>query len=799
MTDKQNQARPSRMSRLRPKEKKKNIFVRIIKWFFIAILIVIVGGIGLFAFYAKDAPSISQAQLQSGGTSSLYTTNGKFLLSLGSSKRTYVKNNKIPSTLKNAVVSVEDRRFYKEGIGLDPIRIVGSVLVNARSGGVAAGGSTITQQLVKLSVFSTDASQRTLKRKAQEAWLSMKVEREFNKNQILEFYINKVYMNYGIYGMGTAAEFYYGKSLDELSLPQLALLAGMPNAPVAYDPYVYPAKAKYRRNIVLKSMLSNHKITKAQYKEAINTPITEGLQPKKTTVDSTLRKVDDPYIKEVIAEVKSKGFNPYNDNLKITVNIDQDAQNKLYELANDGEVPFTNDQMQVGATIVNPTNGHVVAILGGRKLPSVQLGLNRAVQTGRSTGSTIKPVLDYGPAIEYLYWPTSYILNDSKYIYPGTNIQLYDWDNTYKGKMTMRQALVESRNVPAVQTLDKVGVSRASLFAKKMGVNVPSDSGLSVGIGANASSLQMAGAYSAFANDGIYHKPQFVSKIETPDGITRKYDSEGTRVMKDYTAYMMTDMLKGVFTGKGSGTAARIDNLYEAGKTGTVKYSDEDLVKYPQYANSPKDAWFVGYTKLYSMGIWTGYDNLKDGTPSGVGENSAQLLYKKMMAYLMENKPNEDWVQPSSVVKRKIINGTENNVARDSASNATWQLFVKGHAPIDPYGSSDDKVTTIRKRDEEYDDDTKVDNDEKINNSRKKDNDDDKSTSSSSSSATNDDKDNNATSSNSNRQQDTSRETTTTSSSQTKESNQSTSNTSSQNTNVTTKANPSNETTSKEN
>lgn len=720
MTDKKKQDRPSRVSRLRSKKKKKNIFLKIIKWFFIAILIVIVGGIGLFAFYAKDAPSISQAQLQSGGTSSLYTNNGKFLLSLGSSKRTYVKNNKIPSTLKNAVVSVEDRRFYKEGIGLDPIRIIGSVLVNAKSGGVAAGGSTITQQLVKLSVFSTDASQRTLKRKAQEAWLSMKVEREFNKNQILEFYINKVYMNYGIYGMGTAAEFYYGKSLDELSLPQLALLAGMPNAPVAYDPYVYPAKAKYRRDIVLKSMLSNHKITKAQYKTAINTPITEGLQPKKTTVDSTLRKVDDPYIKEVIAEVKSKGFNPYNDNLKITVNINQDAQNKLYELANNGEVPFTNDKMQVGATIVDPTNGHVIAILGGRKLPSVQLGLNRAVQTGRSTGSTIKPVLDYGPAIEYLYWPTSYILNDSKYIYPGTNIQLYDWDNTYKGKMTMRQALVESRNVPAVQTLDKVGVSRASLFAKKMGVNVPSDSGLSVGIGANASSLQMAGAYSAFANDGVYHKPQFVSKIETPDGITRKYDSEGTRVMKDYTAYMMTDMLKGVFTGKGSGTAARIDNLYEAGKTGTVKYSDEDLVKYPQYANSPKDAWFVGYTKLYSMGIWTGYDNLKDGTPSGVGETSAQILYKKMMQYLMEDKPNEDWSQPSSVVRRKIINGTENNVASSGANNATWQLFVKGHAPIDPYGNNDEKVTPVKRRDEDYDDDTKVDNNDEVTNSNKK-------------------------------------------------------------------------------
>lgn len=707
MADNNQRPTNSRMANLHPNKGKsrKRIWLQVIKWFFIVAMLVVVSGIGLFAYYAKDAPSISQAQLQSGGTSSLYTRDGKFLLSLGSEKRTYVNNEEIPKELKNAIISVEDRRFYKEGIGLDPIRIIGSVLVNARSKGVAAGASTITQQLVKLSVFSTAASQRTLRRKAQEAWLSMKVEREFSKEQILEFYINKVYMNYGNYGMGTAADYYYGKDLKDLDLAQTALLAGMPNAPVTYDPYVYPEKAKYRRDIVLKSMLRNDKISKAQYKEAINEPITQGLQPRKNNATSELRKVDDPYIKEVISEVKSKGFNPYNDNLKITVNIDQDAQQKLYDLVNDGSVPFTNDKMQVGATIVDPRTGHVIAIIGGRKLPSVQLGLNRAVQTGRSTGSTIKPVLDYGPAIEYLNWPTSHMLDDSKYVYPGTNIQLYDWDNKYEGKITMRHALEQSRNVPAVKTLSKVGVARASLFARKMGVNVPSDSGLSVAIGANASSLQMAGAFAAFANNGIYHKPQFVSKIETPDGLTRNYDSNGTKVMKESTAYIMTDMLKGVLT-KGSGTQARIKNLYEAGKTGTVKYSDEELVRYPQYKNSPKDSWFVGYTKLYSIGIWTGYDNLKDGTPSGVGASSAQLLYKQMMSYLMKDKANKDWNKPSTVVRRRIANGTQDKVVSPNASNSSWQLFVKEHAPSNPYS----EVTVDKRKDEEDDDiDTRID------------------------------------------------------------------------------------------
>ncbi len=204
------------------------------------------------------------------------------------------------------MVSVEDKRFYKDKLGIDPIRIIGSTLTNAKSNSIAAGGSTITQQLVKLTVFSTASSQRTLKRKAQEAWLAMKVQREFTHDQILEFYINKVYMNYGNYGMGTAANYYYNKPLSQLDLAQTALLAGMPNAPVAYDPYLYPQRAKYRRNVVLSAMLDNKKITQSQYNQATKESIKSGLQPQHTDNENRIRKIDDPYIKEVIAEVKKK-------------------------------------------------------------------------------------------------------------------------------------------------------------------------------------------------------------------------------------------------------------------------------------------------------------------------------------------------------------------------------------------------------------------------------------------------------------------------------------------------------------
>ena len=663
-----------RMTRYHRQSKAGKIIKRIFAWSFTLIMLGVISGIGLFAYYAKDAPIVTQTKLQSEGSSALYTSDGKLLLTLGAERRNYLHSDKIPQRMKDAVISVEDKRFYKEPLGLDPIRIAGSLLANIKGHDISAGGSGITQQLIKLSVFSTDTSQRTLRRKAQEAWLAMQISRQYSKEQILEFYINKVYMGYNTFGLGTAASYYFGKSPSKLDLAQTALLAGMLNAPIKFDPYLYPQNAQYRRDIVLYAMLKNNKITNQEYQQAIKEPVQTGLRPRHSNNDhSERRKIDDPYIKEVVNEAQEKGFDPYNSNLKITVNIDQKAQNELYELANSNKIPFTNDKMQVGATVVDPINGHVVAIVGGRHLPNLALGYNRAVQTGRSTGSSIKPILDYAPPIEYKNWSTAQILSDTPYIYSGTNIQLFDWDNRYLGPVTMRYALEQSRNVPAVRTLEDVGFSKGIKFAKKMGINIEKKQGLSAAIGANASSLQMAGAYGALANDGVYHKPQFISKIETPDGIVRNYDTSGERVMKSSTAYMITDMLKGVIT-RGSGMQAKIKNLHQAGKTGTVKYSDAEINKYPSYRGTPKDSWFAGYTPKYSIAVWTGYDTLSDGKISGQGENAAQLLYKNMMTYLMKNKGNPDWHKPDTVVSQKYLSGTA----------VTNELYVKGHVPKPP-------------------------------------------------------------------------------------------------------------------
>lgn len=674
------------MSTSRKHNNKYGSVFTLMKIFIIILALFITGGCILFFYYVKDTPTITSSQLHGEGSSKLYTTDGKFYMSLGLDKNRYTPISEIPQSMRDAVISIEDKRFYKEKIGLDPIRITSSTLKNIKNRAVVEGGSTITQQLIKLTLFSTKTSDRTMKRKAQEAWLAVQVSNKYSKDKILEYYLNKVYMNYNIYGVGTAAKYFYNKKLKDLNLSQTALLAGMINAPSTYDPYIFPKAATYRRNLVLKAMLNNKKITQQEYSQAIKENVQDGLIRIKNDDLSQRRKMDDPYLKEVINEVHRLGYDPYKDKLKITINMDSAAQKQLYELANN-KVKFSSDKMQVGATVLDPNNGHVLAILGGRKLPNIQLGLNRAVQTDRSSGSSIKPILDYAPALEYKGWSSAQILADTPYIYRGSNTQLYNWDNAYWGNITMRQALTQSRNVPAIRALEAVGMDKATKFVKNMDIDIPKDQGLSVGIGANVSTAQLAGAYGALATEGIYYQPKFISKIETADGTVQNYNSSGKRVMKQSTAYMITDMLKDVIN-NGTGKSVKLKGLYQAGKTGTVKYSEDELTKYPSYANTPKDSWFVGYTKEYVISIWTGYDRLSDGKINSDGELSAQNLYKSMMKYMMANKRSTDWIKPRSVITKNV--------------NGTREVFLKGNSTSPGSIKSNHSQKVIKKRPQQF-------------------------------------------------------------------------------------------------
>lgn len=641
------------------------------------VVLLFVAGAALFFYYASSAPKISQSELASQNGTTIYDSQNRVISRLGLQKREYAKDSQVPTTLKHAVVSIEDRRFYKHH-GVDPIRIVGAATANifGRSDGMQ-GGSTLTQQLVKLSVFSTAASDRTFKRKAQEAWLAINVERHFSKNQILDFYINKVYMGNGVYGMQTAAQYYYGKNLNQLSLSQLALLAGMPQSPTYYNPLSTSTQAATRRrNEVLNAMVRSKYITQAQADKAAQESITADLDSSHGNTSNgdvnVDEKVIDPYIKEVLADLQSKGYNPYNDGLQVHTNIDLAAQKHLYTAAND-TVPFQSNQMQAGVAVTDPHNGQVVAMLGGRHTGNVVYGLNRAVQTNRSSGSTAKPLMDYGPAIEYLQWPTFKAVQDTKFYYPGTSIALHDFDNKYKGTMTMRAALVQSRNVPAIRTLQDVGIKRATTFLNGLGISQKKPYTLQNGIGLYISPLQVSAAYAAFANGGTYYEPYYISSITTQDGNVKRFSSKGHQAMNKATAYMMTDMLKGVFTdSQGSGREANISGVNQAGKTGTTNYPGGNQ-------SGVMDSWMAGYTKNYSIAVWTGYDRPQSASPiSDTYTNSAQWLYKDEMQYLDSRNHASNWKMPDTVEAVRV-NGKRQLVIKDSK----WALE---YAAIDDDG-----------------------------------------------------------------------------------------------------------------
>ena len=637
-------------------------------------LLLILGGL-VFGYYASKAPTLSEKDLVATTSSKIYDNQNNLIADLGAEKRINVKTNEIPTDLVNAIVAIEDHRFFNHR-GVDFIRIGGAFFSNLRGG--RQGGSTLTQQLIKLTYFSTSSSDQTLSRKIQEAWLATQLEQKATKQEILTYYINKVYMSNGNYGMQTAARSYYAKDLKDLSLPQVALLAGMPQAPNQYDPYTHPEAALQRRNLVLKEMLDMKSISNEQYESAVNTPVTDGLQS--LTGSSNYPAYMDNYLKEVIQQVEEEtGYNVLTTGMDVYTNVDTAAQKRLWDIYNSDEyVNYPDNELQVASTIIDVTNGKVIAQLGSRHQSSnVSFGTNQAVETNRDWGSTMKPISDYAPAIEYEeYNSTGVTIPDTPYNFPGTSTQFYNWDRQYYGNISMVYALQQSRNVPAVRALEKVGLKKAQKFLSSIGIDYPemvyanaissntSDSSNKYG----ASSEKMAAAYATFANGGTYYKPQYVNRVVFSDGTTKNFETSGTRVMKETTAYMMTDMLKSVITA-GIGYNANISGLYHAGKTGTSNYADNELRKltkdYSYSSIVTPDELFVGYTTQYSMAVWTGYTNrLTPVLDDGI--KVATDVYKQMMLYLYEQygSGSVDWTQPSGVYRSGsylYVNNGKNN------------------------------------------------------------------------------------------------------------------------------------------
>lgn len=643
----------SRMEKREQRKKKgKSLWKKLLLVFAIAFLLIMVVGAVSVAVMIHDAPELSEDNLQFPQSTRIYDEDGEQIDTLfHEENRINVSIDDVPDEVRNAILSIEDKRFYDHK-GIDVRRLAGAAISNVKNGWGAEGGSTLTQQVIKRTVLTPE---KTLKRKVQEAWLALKLERKYSKEEILELYLNNVYFGHGAYGIKTASATYFGEEdLSDLNISQIALLAGLPNSPSATDPFKHPEKAEERRDRVLEAMENNGVITAEEGAEAKDLAISDIiLDEEKEQKNGNLYNayVDAVYEQLVEKEEVVSDDEFFQGGLRIYTHLDTDAQKSAYDLLHSEDIAYPDDNFEAGLTLVDTETGAVKAVGGGRNFQAVGY-TNYGSNVKHTPGSTIKPILDYAPAIDYLQWSTSHTLSDEPYEYSDGS-PINEWDGEYWGDVTIRRALEWSRNIPALKAFQAVGEDKAQEFAAGLGIDIdPIYESAAIGT-EPVSPLQMAAGYASFGNGGTYNEPSTVKKIVYPDGKEWEPDLESEKAMEDYTAYMITDMLKTVMT-TGTGTQANIDGLPVAGKTGSTNIAKEDRDKYG-IDDGLRDAWFSGYTTEYSLAVWTGYPSLKndDGDVQYIKYDGTQDIAKHLFKELMSTVSSEDtadFIQPKSVV-----------------------------------------------------------------------------------------------------------------------------------------------------
>ena len=602
-----------------------------------ALVLVIISGLMfgyIFAAY-QSLPEVGN-NMRPAVSSQVFDSQGKLITTLHSDQnRLPIDINKVPKNLQNAFIAAEDNRFY-DHIGVDPIGILRAVVTNLTNRGIAQGGSTITQQLAKNAFLSQD---QTLKRKIQEAILALELERKYSKKEILEMYMNQIYFGRGAYGIQTAAHTYFGKDVGDLTLAECAMIAGLPKSPNYYSSSVNEATA--RKNVVVGQMEKYGYITPSQAEEAKKASLDIKQKSTSNTTDETAYFID--YVTQEIAQ-KYGDDALYKDGLKIYTTLDTDKQHAAVQAMRHLPETHTDDQgltQPQGAIIsIDPKTGHILAMVGGRGQDS----FNRASMAVRQPGSAFKPFV-YMTAMEHDMTPDT-IMEDKKVEYGGWSP--HNADNSYQGRIPLWKALALSVNTVAVQLADKVGPSNVIANAKKLGITTlvedgsPNDDNLASaalgGLTKGVTPLEMAAAYGAFANKGVYIKPTAIVKILDRNGNVledNSSDVQKTQVMSEKTAYEMTSMLEGVIT-RGTGTAASIGRP-AAGKTGTT--------------DDNHDAWFIGYTPDIVTAVWVGDDTGSQSLGEIYGGTVPAQIWHDYMASAVSGTSADDFDVPAGMGK----------------------------------------------------------------------------------------------------------------------------------------------------
>ncbi|WP_368042545.1 transglycosylase domain-containing protein [Ectobacillus sp. JY-23] len=658
------QARKKTSDSKKPIDKKSPL-----KWILLICLLLGVGSIGagiaVFFSFIKEAPPIDAAKLKDPLSTKFYDKDGNFIYEYGKERRTKITYEQVPKILEDAFIATEDARFYQHH-GVDVKRTMKAIFENVTGDFGAQGGSTITQQVIKNSFLT---SEKTLKRKVQEWYLAYQLEKKYTKHEILTIYLNKINLGNRSYGVAAAAKSYYGievENLEKLTLSQAAMLAGLSQSPNNYDPSKQENKeaAKQRRDLVLLLMQRHGYITEKQMKKARQVAVTEGIVPKASQQGMPYEAFLDAATNEV--EVVLKDIDISTDGLQIYTTLDPKAQTYAENILDSSNVVhYPNERFQAAFAFIDSKTSEVRAIGSGRgEYKATFRGNNFAIQLKRQPGSTFKPIFDYGPAIEHLKWSTYHQLVDEPYQYSNGE-PIHNAYTAYKGTISIRDALVESRNIPALKTLQAVGLNKSKEFAQSLGLTFANNQVYeSYAIGSNeVSPLEMAGAYGAFANEGVYTKPHFVTKVVLQNGKEKSFKSEAKRVMHDYTAYMITDMMRGVVNASnGTGLAANVPGLDVAGKTGTTNFDEKTSSKFGYPSEATNDSWFTGYTPQYTMAVWTGYvANGENNYQLGDTTKISHVIFKAMMQTFGTDTTRFE--QPSSVY------------------NMNNELYIKGEQP----------------------------------------------------------------------------------------------------------------------
>ena len=681
----------------------RKIFKGLLMLFLICVILGIVAMSLFFGYIVANAPKFDPKNLYTSESTILYDKDGKEFAKIGSQSREKITYDEMADVLVDAIIATEDSRFFQHN-GFDLPRFVkasvGQVLGNSSAG----GASTLTMQIAKNAYTSTeDRGIKGIIRKFTDIYLAIfKIEKKYSKQEIFEFYANSYYLGGSAYGVEQASLNYFGKHASEVNLSEAALLAGLFQSPGAYDPFNSPERATARRNLVLKLMVRHGYASKEEADAASKIKVEDMLVQSNTQSDNKYQ----GFIDTVVEEIKEDlGKNPYMVSMKIYTTLDRRVQDVINNVMSGQTFYWENPVVNAGCVAMDPKGGAIAGVCTGRDTSKAGL-LNHATQMKRQIGSTSKPLFDYAPSIEYNNTSTYTLLGDEEYAYSdGHAIQNYD--GSYKGMITTREAVVDSRNIPALKTFQSVNKKSIIEMVKKMGLSPELDStgtflheAHAIGGYNGESPLTVGAAYNAFGNGGYYYEPHSYTKVIFRDNDEEYVQkTEKVRVMSEETAYMVYSML--VSTAQGSLTRYTNNAIGKTigAKTGTSNFTQEIKDKYGLAADAVNDLWLVGVTDEYTLSLWYGYDKILSEYHNRFA--SLQNLY--LFAALAKDIYTRDSKieQPAGVVSVTVERNTIEPLLPSQATPdylKITELFKKGTEPtkVSPRFDALTNVTNVK-------------------------------------------------------------------------------------------------------